>query len=387
MKQKERKKRKQDKKKTNHLDTKDNQKITNEAEAVKIREKSNLILGEKDKIVGDNGETLSPDQIPEGVEFEIEYVAASPFDSIDPDDEETFDSLRRVLDFFTAKQNKANQVLPANEAKEAEKPVVEKKSKKRRKLERRLPIAVLKQLVARPDLVEIHDTCAADPFLLMHLKAYHNSVPVPRHWSQKRKYLQGKRGIEKPPFDLPFFIKKTGIMEVRNAGIEKDSHKTLKQDQREKLNPSMGRMDIDYQVLHDAFFKYQTKPKMTYFGDLYYEGKEYEVEMKEKRPGILSKELKEALGMPEGAPPPWLINMQRVGPPPSYPHLKIPGLNAPIPPGADYGYHPGGWGRPPVDEHNRPLYSDAYAEEEIIKPTPYNEIIKFLPSLNLQPLG
>ena len=34
-----------------------------------------------------------------------------------------------------------------------------------------------------------------------------NTVPVPRHWSYKRKYLQGKRGIEKPPFDLPDFIK------------------------------------------------------------------------------------------------------------------------------------------------------------------------------------
>jgi PSP len=28
------------------------------------------------------------------------------------------------------------------------------------------------------------------------------------------------------------------------------------------------------------------------------------------KPGMLSKELKEALGMPDGAPPPWLINMQ-----------------------------------------------------------------------------
>jgi len=30
-------------------------------------------------------------------------------------------------------------------------------------------------------------------------------------------------------------------------------------------------------------------------------------------------------------PPPWLIAMQRYGPPPSYPTLKIPGLTAPIP--------------------------------------------------------
>lgn len=33
---------------------------------------------------------------------------------------------------------------------------------------------------------------------------------MPRHWSQKRAYLQGKRGIEKPPFQLPAYIEATG---------------------------------------------------------------------------------------------------------------------------------------------------------------------------------
>lgn len=82
--------------------------------------------------------------------------------------------------------------------------------------------------------------------------------------------------------------------------------------------------------------------------------------MKEKKPGVLSPELVSALGMSEGAPPPWLINMQRFGPPPSYPNLRIPGLNAPLPPGASYGYQPGGWGKPPVDEYGRPLYGDVF---------------------------
>lgn len=49
------------------------------------------------------------------------------------------------------------------------------------------------------------------------VQAYRNSVPVPRHWSQKRKYLQGKRGIEKPPFVLPDFIEATGIGQMRQA--------------------------------------------------------------------------------------------------------------------------------------------------------------------------
>lgn len=40
---------------------------------------------------------------------------------------------------------------------------------------------------------------------------------------------------------------------------------------REKVRPKMGKIDIDYQKLHDAFFRYQTKPSMGIHGDLYYE--------------------------------------------------------------------------------------------------------------------
>ena len=87
------------------------------------------------------------------------------------------------------------------------------------------------------------------------------------------------------------------------------------------------------------------------------------------RPGVLSEELKAALNMPPSAPPPWLINMQRYGPPPSYANLKIPGLNSPIPPGAQWGYHPGGWGKPPVDEYNRPLYGDVFGHYTAPAPT------------------
>ncbi|KAI8567614.1 hypothetical protein RHMOL_Rhmol02G0135100 [Rhododendron molle] len=241
-------------------------------------------------------------------------------------------------------------------------------SNKKKKLQRRMKIAELKQISTRPDVVEVWDATASDPKLLVFLKSYRNTVPVPRHWCQKRKFLQGKRGIEKQPFQLPDFIAATGIEKIRQAYIEKEDSKKLKQKQRERMQPRMGKMDIDYQVLHDAFFKYQTKPKLTAHGDLYHEGKEFEVKLREMKPGMLSQELKEALGMPEGAPPPWLINMQRYGPPPSYPHLKIPGLNAPIPPGASFGYHPGGWGKPPVDEFGRPLYGDVFGVQQQDQP-------------------
>lgn len=123
---------------------------------------------------------------------------------------------------------------------------------------------------------------------------------------------------------------------------------------REKVRPKMGKIDIDYQKLHDAFFKWQIKPKLTIHGDLYYEvilelvsystvwvaltflwevfpeeiffslsifylffslcfymthssafpsasqGKEFETRLKEKKPGDLSDELRIALGMPTG---------------------------------------------------------------------------------------
>ncbi|WOG85203.1 hypothetical protein DCAR_0104391 [Daucus carota subsp. sativus] len=236
-------------------------------------------------------------------------------------------------------------------------------SNKKKKLQRRMKIAELKQICSRPDVVEVWDATSSDPKLLVFLKSYRNTVPVPRHWCQKRKFLQGKRGIEKTPFQLPDFIAATGIEKIRQAYIEKEDNKKLKQKQRERMQPKMGKMDIDYQVLHDAFFKYQTKPKLTSHGDLYHEGKEFEVKLREMKPGMLSQELKDALGMPEGAPPPWLINMQRYGPPPSYPSLKIPGLNAPIPHGALFGYHPGGWGKPPVDDQGRPLYGDVFGQQ------------------------
>lgn len=128
-------------------------------------------------------------------------------------------------------------------------------SKRKLKKITRLSVAELKQLVSRPDVVEMHDVTARDPKLLVQLKAHRNTVQVPRHWCFKRKYLQGKRGIEKPPFNLPDFIKRTGIMEMRASLQDKDESKTLKAKMRERARPKLGKIDIDYQKLHDAFFK------------------------------------------------------------------------------------------------------------------------------------
>jgi len=221
-------------------------------------------------------------------------------------------------------------------------------------------VADLKGRVQRPDLVEAHDITAADPDFLIALKAVPHTTPVPFHWGRKRKYLQGKRGLDKTPFQLPDFIIKTGITDVRDTAMEDEAKQNAKQKNRGRVNPKMGSMDVDYKILYEAFFKYQTKPKsLTSWGDLYYEGKELEISTDIKPGGPFSKALQISLGMAgsKNAPPPWLWNMQRYGPPPGHPHLKIPGLNAPLPnSNCQYGYHPGGWGKPPLDSYGRPLY-------------------------------
>lgn len=60
---------------------------------------------------------------------------------------------------------------------------------------------------------------------------------------------------------------------IRVSSLQEDA-KTMKTKMREKVRPKMGKIDIDYQKLHDAFFKWQIKPKLTIHGDLYYEVRE-----------------------------------------------------------------------------------------------------------------
>lgn len=153
---------------------------------------------------------------------------------------------------------------PDSDAEQKEKPLSKKKARKMA----RLSVAQLKQIVKKPEVVEWTDVAAADPRILLHLKSYRNTVPIPAHWSAKRDYLQGKRGIEKPPFQLPSYIADTGIATMRDAVKEKEANMSLKAKTRERVQPKMGKIDIDYQKLHDAFFKFQTKPIVTDFGEM-----------------------------------------------------------------------------------------------------------------------
>jgi len=334
--------------------------------------------------------------------------------------EDVVEKIRTKTDQDAAKAQLATQP-------EEDKPLSNKKKKELR----RLKISELKMLVERPDTVEEHDCNASDPKLLVELKCLRNTIPVPEHWGRKRKYLQGKRGFEKPPFELPAYIKATGITAIRDEQLRIYSEKTRKQKQRSAKSGAKGKMAINYQTLYDAFFIHRTKPPLTAFGDCYFEQKEMEMKYRKFHPGKLSDRLKKALGMPatwrvispggipvyddleddkprEGqilaagteltwdetsdcgrwikivrpvngwihckgddgkiharqiqynCPTPWLIAQQRFGPAPAYPDLKIPGLNSPIPPGHEYGYGEGQWGKPPVGRDGQPLYGNPF---------------------------
>ena len=260
--------------------------------------------------------------------------------------------------------------------------------KRKRRLAERLSVSELKQVVARPDLVESHDVASPASLLLLGLKACRNTVAVPRHWSNMKKYLQGRRGKDRVSYRLPDFIAQTGINKIRAALAEQEAAAKARRKARQRVNPSMGKMDIDYQVLHDAFFKHQTRPALRRAGELYHEGAEGEMAVAEAtrafRPGRISAALLAALEMPDAsAPPPWLLSMQRYGPPPAYPSLKVPGVNAPIPKGAAWGMHPGGWGTAPVDAAGRGVYGDVFgtamaqlrSDEETVDRTRWGEAL------------
>lgn len=272
--------------------------------------------------------------------YEIEYIEDNSIGN------ELKNNLKQVLDYFqipkkedkeNTKQdnyeedeyNDSNQIKEADEKNKYDKLTKEQRlSKKKLKQMKRIKLVDLKQLTKYPEVVESWDVTAQDPKLLIYFKSLKNTVPVPKHWAQKRKYLQNKRGVLRPPFLLPDFIEATGISKIRNT--ELNEKRGLKQKMRDRMQPKLGKMDIDYQVLHDAFFKYQTKPQLSIIGDVYYENKEFESKMKVFQPGRISEKLRMAMGIAENTPPPFVVNMQRYGPPPSYPNLKIPGVNAPI---------------------------------------------------------
>ena len=140
---------------------------------------------------------------------EIEVVAANPLDELERDDPAYQEFASIFARFSSASEDEtttdvemsdqvevkpdpaASSALSGDDSDdEGQGDKAPKISNRKKRQLRRLNIAALKQIVKRPDLVEIHDCSSSDPLLVLHMKGYRNSVPVPRHALQRRKYLQ-----------------------------------------------------------------------------------------------------------------------------------------------------------------------------------------------------
>ena len=129
-------------------------------------------------------------------DVEIEYVAEAPM----VPQEGQFEALRRFEERVSAvitddeknSLEKGSSVALIKDELDEEDDESKHLSKRKLREMLRPSVAELKRRVERPDLVEAHDVTAADPEFLIQLKAVPGSVPVPRHWGRKRKYLQGK---------------------------------------------------------------------------------------------------------------------------------------------------------------------------------------------------
>uniref|UniRef100_A0A8C9GCZ2 PSP proline-rich domain-containing protein n=1 Tax=Piliocolobus tephrosceles TaxID=591936 RepID=A0A8C9GCZ2_9PRIM len=269
------------------------------------------------------------EDIDEGIleQFEDVYKKFHVSKEVDDDNEYKLKGKKKISfnDFYSDDEEEDEEEDDDDE--EGKKKKEKGISKKQLKLLKRPSIFKLKEFAKKPELVDIWDTTSSDPFFYVWLKCLKNCVPVPQQWCQKRKYMHAKRGIEKLPYKLPPYIEDTKISEIRQAIKEKEEQKSLKQKLRERVRPKLHTMDIDYQTLHDAFFKYATKPKLVKFADVYYEGKEFELKTKKFRPGVISEKLRKALNIEPNDPLPWLVNMKKYGLPPSFPYLNIPSLN------------------------------------------------------------
>lgn len=204
-----------------------------------------------------------------------------------------------------------------------------KLSKRQFRLKYGIPLEILKIESKNPELVESTDADSSDPRLLVYIKSQHNMIGIPPHWKSNKSLLKQRRAFEdNGPFELPKFIQDTGILEMRDSS-GRDEDTSMKDRMRQRVQPKMSQLDLDFNKLYDAFFKYQTKPELLKYGQIYKDGmdisKLFEIErMSSYRPGKLSKTLKEALGMDiRSNSPPWAQRLKALGPPPSYPHMSV----------------------------------------------------------------
>nr|BAS01671.1 splicing factor 3bA [Lotharella vacuolata] len=166
---------------------------------------------------------------------------------------------------------------------------INKKKKIKIKMENKF--ILLKKIANRPDKIGIHDTRSKFCFSLVNIKDMQKSIDVPILWKTKKKFLIGNKGNENSNIFLKYYVNinskiKKGFKNFKNI-LEL----------------------IDKEVVFKTYLK---------FGEYFYEGKNLEKNLEKYRPGVLSENLREALGISTYSNPPWILNFKKFGLPPSY---------------------------------------------------------------------
>ncbi|KPA83037.1 putative spliceosome-associated protein [Leptomonas pyrrhocoris] len=194
---------------------------------------------------------------------------------------------------------------------------------------------------AATEIVSEHDGNAVDPLFTVRMKMEPHTVPVPSHWKLQRTFLSRQADREEAVGIVPAEVAALGIEKIRATKDKKASPNRIA-----FLSCFMTGTPLRHKT-------YQVE--LSSVGDVFYEGK-WRVKTHHV-PGVLSSRLRQALGIGPTAPPPWLYSMQAMRRlPPAYPEIRIPGLNAPIPAGGQWGQGEGQWGEPPRSENNAFLF-------------------------------
>ncbi|KAG5472279.1 hypothetical protein LSCM1_03678 [Leishmania martiniquensis] len=191
------------------------------------------------------------------------------------------------------------------------------------------------------EVVSEHDGNAIDPLFTVRMKLEPHTVPVPKHWHLQRTFLSRQADREEAVGIVP--------AEVAALGIEK-----IRATKDKMANPNQIAF-VSCFMTGTPLQRKMYNVELSRCGDVFYEGKWRP--KTHHTPGVLSKRLRQALGIGPTAPPPWLYSMQTMRRlPPAYPDLRIAGLNAPIPAGGQWGLGEGQWGEPSRAEDNSFLF-------------------------------
>lgn len=207
----------------------------------------------------------------------------------------------------------------------------------------------LKLLVENPSTVQIEDVSAPNPLLLNKYKNTHNCVPVPPYWKYKKTIFYVQEAFNPPFVPEGYFKQREEFYESIDKKTRKDAENEIKYP---KLKPQYMIPASSMQGMYKCAFD---TSRLLKAGVLYdaYEG--IKVKKKINMLDNMSSTLKKACGMTKYTPPQWLLNMQKIGPPPNTMY-KIPGVNCSIPKNCVYGYEENGWDELPLDADGKQKY-------------------------------